>query len=126
MSRYDLFRKRIAPIAFFLAIGLIAHDSCERNKRTHTTVELQLGDAAPRVREIAVDVFVGDDRIAWFHCTALPDAPMQPCRAELSLPEEDGRLRIDVDLGGTQREITRRFHAIEGSTMTISIGNELR
>jgi hypothetical protein len=123
VSRYDLFRKRIAPIAFFLAIALIAKDSCDKGKRTHTTVELQF--AAPaRVRAVEVEVFLGDVQFATFHRNALPGAPIGPCRFELSLPRDDGELRIDVDLGATHQRLTRRFHAIEGSTMSVAIPDE--
>ena len=122
MSRYDLFRRRLAPIAFFLAIALIAKDSCDKGKRTHTTVELQF--AAPeRVRAVDVDVVLGTgpDVHSTFRRVALPDSPIGPCRFELSLPEDDGELRIDVDLGGSHQHLTRRFHVVEGSTMTVAI-----
>ncbi|HMG54852.1 MAG TPA: hypothetical protein VK601_15245 [Kofleriaceae bacterium] len=121
MSRYDLFRRRIAPIAFFVAIALIAKDSCDKDKRTHTTVELEFGDLKPEVRAVDVDVMIGTERVATFHRAALPGSTIGPCRFALALPEDDGELRIDVDLGATHQRRTRRFHAIEGSTMLISI-----
>lgn len=125
MSRYDLFRRRIAPVAFLVAIGLIARDSCEKDRRTHTTVELQLGDARSRVRAVDVDVVTGDQTVARFHRAALPDAMMGPCRFELALPADDGQLRIDVDLGAEHRRLTRPFHAVEGATMLVPIERDL-
>lgn len=121
MSRYDLFRRRIAPIALFLAIGLIVRDSCEKDKRTHTTVELSFGDAKPSIRAVDVEIVQGTETIAMFHRAALPGSILGPCRFPLALPEEDGELRIDVDLGATHRRLTRRFHAIEGSAMLVTI-----
>jgi hypothetical protein len=121
VSRYDLFRRRIAPIAFFLAIALIARDSCEKDKRTHTTVELGFGSSKPSVRAVDVDVVVGSETIATFHRAALPDSTIGPCRFPLALPDDDGELRIDVDLGATHQRLTRRFHAVEGSTMLVTI-----
>jgi len=121
VSRYDLFRRRIAPIALFLAIALIARDSCEKDKRTHTTAELQFGDDKPRIRAVDVDIVVGTETIATFHRAALPDSTIGPCRFPLVLPEEDGELRIDIDLGASHHRLTRRFHAVEGSTMLVSI-----
>ncbi|HEX3474695.1 MAG TPA: hypothetical protein VHT91_06615 [Kofleriaceae bacterium] len=125
MSRYDLFRRRIAPIAFFLALGLIARDSCEKSHRTHTTVELQLGDAQSRVRAVDVDAVTGGETIARFHRAALPGSLIGPCRFELALPADDGELRIDVDLGAEHRRLTRPFHAIEGATMFVPIDRDL-
>lgn len=121
MSRYGLFRRQIAPIAFFLAIGLIARDSCEKDKRTHTTVELQFGADQPRIRAVDVDVVLGTETIATFHRAALPESIIGPCRFPLALPEDDGELRIDVDLGDSHRRLIRRFHAVEGSAMLIPI-----
>jgi hypothetical protein len=125
VSRYDLFRRRIAPVAFFLAIGLIARDSCEKSHRTHTTVELQLGEARSRVRAVDVDVVTGGDNIARFHRAALPGAMIGPCRFELALPADDGELRIDVDLGAEHRRLTRAFHAVEGATMFVPLEGDL-
>jgi hypothetical protein len=121
VSRYDLFRKRIAPIAFFLAIALIARDSCEKDKRTHTTVDLSFGSEKPRVRAVDVDVVVGNETVATFRRAALPDSTIGPCQFKLSVPEDDGEMRIDVDLGDSHQRLTRRFHAVEGSAMLITI-----
>jgi hypothetical protein len=132
VSRYDLVRRRIAPIAFFLAIALIARDSCEKERRTHTTVELELGDARPRVREIYVAVSPADGRddgaapVATNRCVALPGAAIGPCRFPLALSDEDGQLTIDVDLGSEHRRVIRTFHAIEGSTLVIPLASDLR
>jgi len=125
VSRYDLFRRRIAPVAFLLAIGLIARDSCEKSHRTHTTVELQLGDARSRVRAVDVDVVTGDQTVAQFHRAALPGALIGPCRFELALPADDGELRIDVDLGAEHRRLIRPFHAVEGATLFVPIEGDL-
>ena len=121
MSRYDLFRRRIAPIALVLAIALIARDSCEKNKRTHATVELTFGANQPSVHAVDVDVVVGGETVATFHRAALPDRTIGRSVFELSVPEDDGEFRIDVDLGTTHQRLTRRFHAIEGSTMVVAI-----
>lgn len=125
MSRYDLFRRRIAPIAFFFALAAIAWDACDSGQRTHTTVELQLGAAAPQVRSVDVEVWIGDELHTRFHRAALPGSTIGPCRFELSLPQDDGEMRINVDLGAERRLITRRFHAVEGSTMTVALAHEL-
>jgi len=121
VSRYDLFRRRIAPIAFFLAIGLIARESCEKDKRTHTIVELQFGADKPNIRAVDVDVVVDRETVATFHRAALPDSIIGPCRFQLAVPQDDGELSIDVDLGATHHQLTRRFHAVEGATMLVSI-----
>src|SRR5262249_37315929 len=100
---------------------LIVKDSCEKGKRTRTTVELQFGAAEPQVRDVQVDVMLSGETFATYHRAALPDATIGPCRFPLALPQDDGELRIDVDLGATHRQVTRRFHAVEGSTTLVSL-----
>jgi hypothetical protein len=124
VSRYDLFRKRLAPIAFFLAIGLIARDSCQKDQRTHTTVELAFGAQKPRVRAVDVNVVIKDVTVATFHRVALPGGSIGPCRFQASLPADDGEFRIDVDLGDAHQRLTRAFHAIEGASMLVTIPDE--
>lgn len=121
MSRYDLFRRRLAPVALFLGIALIARESCEKNKRTHTTIQLGFGDDQASVRAVDVDVVVGDDTVATFHRVALPERSIGLCEFKLSLAEEEGELRITVDRGATQQRLTRHFHAVEGSTMLVPV-----
>jgi hypothetical protein len=118
VSRYDLFRKRIAPVAFFLAIALIARDTCNKEQRTHATVELRLaGDP----RAVDVDVVVGGATVAKFHQAALPDRPLGRVEFKLSVPEPDGELRIDVDRGAARQRVVRHFHAVEDSTMLVDV-----
>ena len=121
MSRYDTFRRRVAPIALFLGIALIARDTCQKEQRTHTAVELQFGTAPPGPRAVQVEVVVGSETVATFHRVALPGAAIGPCRIPLVLTDEDGELRIDVDRGATHQRLTRRFHAVEGSTVTVTL-----
>lgn len=126
MSRYDLFRRRIAPIAFFIAIGFIVRDTCQKDQRTHTTVELELGDARPRVAAVDAEVRVDGDEVSRFHRAALPGSVIGPCRFALALPSDDGELRIDVELAaGEHRHLARKFHAIEGATMQINLAGDL-
>jgi hypothetical protein len=121
VSRYDLFRRRIAPIALFLAIALMARDSCEKDKRTHTLVELTFGADKPNIQAVDVQVIAAGETIATFHRATLPGSTIGPCRFPLALPEEDGELAIDIDLGATHHRLTRRYHAVEGSTMLVAI-----
>lgn len=121
MSRYDLFRRRIAPIAFFLAIALIARDSCEKNKRTHTTVELELGADRDEIRAVDLEVFAGTERVAVSRRAALPGQAIGPVRFDLALADEDAELRIDIDRGARHQMLTRRIHALEGSTTLIAV-----
>ncbi len=123
MTRYELFRKRIAPIAFILAVGLMARETCQKQDRTTATIVLDYGNAASNIKSLDADLWAGDDVLAHFH-----RADSAPPRATLkaTLPEHDAELRFDVDLvKGGHRHFTRRVHADDGATVTVLLESEL-
>lgn len=126
MTRYELFRKRIAPALFLGVVGLIAYDACSKQERYHTTIVLDLGDAAADVREVNAEVFSGGESMATFHRVALPGSSIGPCRFETALPEETGEIRLDVRLPTRSIVLTKTIRPIEGSMTTIFLGDQLR
>ncbi|MDB4954765.1 MAG: hypothetical protein JWO36_2334 [Myxococcales bacterium] len=128
MTKYDLFRRRIAPIAFGLAIVLIARDACNKEERTNATIVLDYGSAESRVHAIDAEVWSEGSLNAKFHRVALPGQKMiGPSRFKLLTPSKDGELRFDVDVGtDDHRKFTRRFHADEDATITIPLESDLR
>ncbi len=111
---------------FLCVVGLIAYDACTKQERTHATIVLDLGEAAPQVRAIEAELTVGGEVIGMFQRRALPGSAIGPCTFETALPEQSGELRIVVDLGGRQKQLLRRIHAEEGSTVTVPLGADLR
>ena len=124
MSRYDLFRKRLAPIAFVLAIGLLVRDSCQKDQRTHTTFELAFAAPQAKIHAVDISVVLDNETFATFHRAALPGGTIGACRFLAALPAADGELRIDVDLGDHHQQLTRMFHTIDGSTTIIHIPDD--
>ena len=124
MSRYDLIRKRLAPIAFVFAIGLLVRDSCQKDQRTHTTIELAFATPEAKIHAVDVGVVINHETFATFHRAALPGGSIGPCRFQAALPAEDGELHIDVDLGDHHQQLTRPFHALDGSTTIIHIPDD--
>lgn len=134
-----MFRRRLAPIAFILAIALIAHEQCTKMHRTHATVVLDLGDVAPRVVSVDAEVKIGDESAAIFHRAA---HPIGTCKLELALPVDDADLQVDVVVrpaasesadsqatppgAGTPKRIHRKLHLEEGATITVPLARELR
>ena len=127
MSRYDLFRKRIAPIAFLLAIALLARDSCMKEERTHATFVLDPGAAVHEIRSVEADLYADGNQLTAFRRNAADGAYIGPMRFEVALPEKDCELRLDVDLGARgHRTFTRHVHADEGAMVTVPLDSDLR
>lgn len=127
MTRYDLFRKRIAPIAFALAIGFIAYDTCNKHERTSATIVLDYGSAERDIRAVEADVFMNQQQVSHFRREAQPGALIGRTQFKASLPDTDGELRVDVELtSGEHRTTSRAIHVTEGATVTIQLERDLR
>ena len=120
-----LLKRRVAPLVLILGLAILIQRTCEGPERTHATVVLELGEAAPRVRQIDAELIVADDVIATFHRKALPGRPIGESRFEVAMPEKDGTLRIDVDLGDARNRLVRSLHAEEGATVRVPLADEL-
>jgi hypothetical protein len=127
VTKYDLLRKRIAPVAFVLALGLIAYDACDKKERTHATVVLDFGAAVHDVRAVEAEIWMNGEQVTQFRREAASEgAYIGPARFETSLPETDGELRLDVDLrAGARKHITKTLHVDEGATVTIHLEHDL-
>ncbi|MEO8705237.1 MAG: hypothetical protein ABI867_34665 [Kofleriaceae bacterium] len=125
MTKYEFFRRRIAPVAFLGMVGLIAYDACKKQERTHATVQFDLGERAADVTEIDVQLSVAGDVIGTFHRRALPGSPIGPCTFETALTENVGQLRIEVDYKGKRAVLERTIRPIEGSTVTVPLAADL-
>lgn len=126
LSRYDLFRKRIAPIAFILAMGLLIRHTCQQEQRIHATIVISAGDAEPRVKSIDAKVIVQGETLGEMHREAQPGLRIGTAKFDVALPEEDGQVIIDVDLGTEKRHLMRRIHAAEGATIELDLSSDLR
>lgn len=127
MSTYDLFRRRIAPIAFALVIGFIAYDTCNKQSRTTATFVIDFGSAEHDVRAIDAEVWMNGERVSVFHREAPAGAYIGVTRFKGSLPDTDGELRMDVELAsGEHRSVNRAIHVSEGATVTVPVERDLR
>ena len=126
MTRTDFFRQRILPVAFGLAIALLARKSCQTQDHTTATFVLDFGGAAADVHAVDVDVWAQGALVSHFHRTALAPAQIGATRFTGALPDPDGELRIDVELATGVRHVVRPFHADDGGTVTVPLERDLR
>ena len=124
MSRYDLIRRRIAPIAFFVALALMARESCMKQQRTHATVVFDFGAVEAKVAAVDAELWVNGEQLSTFHRIRV-DKHIGKTQFETAMPDPDGELRIDVDLGDAHKQLVRRIHVEDGATVRVSLGSEL-
>ena len=123
MTKYDLFRRRIAPIAFAIAIAFISYDTCQKNERTSATIVIDYGAAERDVRAVEAEIWMNGEQVTQFRRTA----NIGKTQFKASLPDTDGELRIDVELkSGEHRTAERAIHVTEGATVTIQLERDLR
>jgi hypothetical protein len=127
VSKYDLFRRRIAPIAFALALGYITYDTCNKQQRTSATVVIDYGAAEANVHAIEADVWMNGEQVSHFRREALAGGSIGKTMFKASLPDTDGELRMDVELtSGEHRNMTRAIHVTEGATISVQLERDLR
>jgi hypothetical protein len=126
VTRYELFKKRIAPVLFLAMVGLIAYDSCDAQQRTHATIVLELGEAEAAVTSIRAELVSGGEVIGTFERRALSGLRIGcPCRFETAMPEESGQLRVEASVDGVRRTVTKPIHATEEATIRVLLEQDL-
>jgi hypothetical protein len=127
VTRYDVFRRRIIPLAFAVIFGLLAYETCQKQERTAVTFVVEYGVFATDVRAIEAEVWMNGERVTNMRRTALEGAYIGTTRFEASLPDTSGELRIDVDLAnGVRKHVVRKLHVAEGETVTFDLEPDLR
>jgi hypothetical protein len=127
VTKYDLIRRRIAPIAFGFAIAFMAYDTCDKQERTSATIVIDYGAAERDVRSIEAEVWMNGEQVTQFRRAAVADGLIGPTQFKSSLPATDGELRMDVELRtGEHRTATRAIHVTEGATIRIQLERDLR
>jgi hypothetical protein len=120
MSRYQLARRVIAPIALVLAIGLLVKETCAEAAREPVAFSLRFGDDAARVRHVRVDLWVDDASIGFVE-RAFGDAGAVE-RVHWSQPVSEQDLEVTISLTMVDGEVValrRRVSAIPGSAVVI-------
>jgi hypothetical protein len=126
VSRYALIRKRLAPVAFLLGMGALVHHTCtQAPQRIHATVVLEYGARAAEVRRIDAELVAAGEHVAAYQRTALPGMQIGETKLEVSSPEADAELRIDVQLDERAVRITRPLRIDEGATIRLPLEADL-
>ncbi len=117
-----LFRRKLAAVAFFGGIGILAYQLYTQEKRLHATVVLDLGASAQTAQSVAAELIVEGEARSSFRRDRLPGTTVCPCKFDIAVPESEAELRIEVNLGTATRTLTRIIHVDEGATVTVHLG----
>lgn len=101
-------RRRIAPVAFLLAVAFLASRTCT-SQPERVEIQLALGAAAAHVDTLRVDVFAADDAqgLASFERHIRGQPVHGPLGFEATLDPGPYRLRIEARTGSSTRTLER-------------------
>jgi len=125
VTRYDLFRKRIAPVAFAVAIALLVRETCNQQERTHATVVLDFGAATTNVVSVDAELSVDHAIVNTFHQARLDGQSIGTPKFEAVTAERDAILHLEVELTNGHRAFDRHVHLEEGATVRLALGSDL-
>lgn len=127
VTKYDLFRRRIVPVAMVIVGGLLAYQTCNKQERTEATFVLECGAYSNDVRVIEAEVWMNGERVTTFRRVALEGGFIGKSQFKASLPDTDGELRLDVELASSDhKHVVRRLHLRDGETVTFQLEPDLR
>ena len=122
---WDLFKRRVLPIAFICGMAVLIQRTCNGATRTHATIVIDLGESAAVVKKVDAQLVVAGDANAEYHRAALPNLLIGPCQFQVSMQKEEGELTIDVELPKTSKHFVRKIYASDGAVVRVSLGPEL-
>jgi len=116
-SRYDSFRRYLAPLGLALGIAFLAHQTCRAEENAAVEFSVDLGETAPQVRHLRVDLWDDGTSVGFYdRDVAGPGSlrwqqvvPSPELEATISLTMDDGRVV----------EVRRKLHAAGGSHVRI-------
>ena len=122
MTRYEWFRKRLAPVALILALVLLAHETCNRQQAASETIELRFGSHAAEVQHVRADVLVGDQPVGYVERDLTAD-PTTPVRFPAVIDGDNASISIDLRTTRGPRHVTRAL--TPGDVVIVDLGPDL-
>lgn len=130
-SWYQTIRKRVAPLAFLIALVVLATRTCS-TEVADVEITLDFGSAAAEVRSLRVDVFPEDSNIGviQFQRTYDQRGVVEAPRLHAQLDPGDYELAFDVVLGDTAEDVAskrfaRRITIGDRATITVPLERDL-
>jgi len=121
-SRWDTVRRRWAPLAMFVVLGLLVVRTC-RAESTKVTIEVDLGAGAARARSLSVEYFRDgeSERVGYMRLEYGPGGAPGPARQPAQLDRGGYRAVIEVGTDAGTRRFERRFRVGEHDTIRLPV-----
>jgi hypothetical protein len=99
-TRYQVFRRIVAPVALIAAIAVLAYDTCGAEERAEVRFAVDFGDSAKDVRHVRIDLWSGDDSIGFFEKRFGEAGATEPVRWKQVVPGGALEATINLTLAG--------------------------
>lgn len=119
-TRYQVFRRVIAPVALVAALALLAYDTCRAEEGADVRFAVDFGDTAPDVRHVRIDLWHGDDSVGFFERSFGEAGAVDPVRWKQPVPGGalDATISVTV-VGGEVVPMRKRLRAPEDGEIVI-------
>jgi len=123
-SKRLVWRRRIAPIALVLALGLLATRTC-RSESASVEVQFDLGSATDQIRELEVDLLRDPAAAPVGRWSGRPgEAPIRPWQLRVDPGSYILRFRITLRDGQLVR-FEKATELSDGATVTVPVASAL-
>ncbi len=124
-SVWHTLRRRLAPAAFFVALLVLASQTCE-SELAEVTVVVELGRAAPLIRQLQVDLYE-DGAVAPISTFERTFTSGAPSSVSFTLATTDGAYRVDITATTANEPvwIDRVVTLSSRAAVTVAIEDEL-
>jgi hypothetical protein len=119
-SRYQAFRRVLAPLAVVAALAVLLHQSCREEEHAAVSFALDFGDEAAQIRHVRADVWVGDDSVGYFEQQYGAAGAATAPRWKQPVPRDNVEVSISVTTAdGAAYQVRRKVHAPGGAEVVI-------
>lgn len=119
-TRYQSFRRVIAPLSVVAALALLLHQSCREKEHADVRFALDFGDAAADVRHVRADVWADDASIGFYEQRFAEGDAATAARWTQPVPRDDVEVTVSVTTAdGAVYQVRRRVRAPGGSEVLI-------
>ncbi len=120
----DALRKKLAPLAFLAALGVLAAQTCQTESAS-VTVRIELGAAAERVSRIRVDYFRDGQPIDVFLERAVDRMTGAAIEHEMTVPAGGYEARFRVNTAAGWHSFSRRIEIGARATVVVNVEDDV-